>query len=205
MKPVGNLRYRHIGRGEQVFDFLHNLPVYELLGRSPRDSGRYFRKVVGGDAELVGIEFHLVPRIAVLRHQFAEAVEKSARGRNGFEVLGRSIENQLDLYRKKQILQMVSEHHAGGFCGGALRVIVGKGVPCFPQCPLFPGGRQYRFVVDALEECRRQRQDYFIGEFGRQLDHAHTEITARLVDNEQRIGENDCDVSASEHPPFEVD
>ena len=78
MEHVGDFFDRHVGCGEQMFDLHHDLPVDELLGRRFRDSGGYLRKVVGGDAELVGIEFYLVLRIAVLRHQFAEAVEKAA-------------------------------------------------------------------------------------------------------------------------------
>ena len=79
VEHVGDLLDRHVRRGEQMLDLHHDLPVDELLGRRLRDSGSYLRKVVGCDAELVGIEFHLVLRIAVLRHQFAEAVEKAAR------------------------------------------------------------------------------------------------------------------------------
>ena len=78
------------------------------------------RAVVRRDAEFVGIEFHLVMQIAVFRHQFAEAVEKAARGWDGFDILGRSIENQLDFHREKQILQLVLHHHAGRFRDGTL-------------------------------------------------------------------------------------
>ena len=130
MKRVGDLLDRHVGRGEQMFDLHHDLPIDELFGGCLRESGGYLREIVRGDAKFVGIEFYLVLRIAVFRHQFAKAVEEPARGRDGCEVFGRGIEHQADLHREKQILQLIPYHHAGRFRDGALHVMVGKGVPC---------------------------------------------------------------------------
>lgn len=148
VEHVGDLLDRHVRRGEQMLDLHHDLPVDELLGRRLRDSGGYLRKVVGCDAELVGIEFHLVLRIAVLRHQFAEAVEKAARRGDGFDIPGRGIENQLDLHCEKQILQLIPYHHTGRLRGRALSAMVDMGIPCLRQYPVLPGGRQYRLIVE---------------------------------------------------------
>ena len=204
VEHVGDLLDRHVRRGEQMLDLHHDLPVDELLGRRLRDSGSYLRKVVGCDAELVGIEFHLVLRIAVLRHQFAEAVEKAARRGDGFDIPGRSIENQLDLHCEKQILQLIPYHHTGRLRGRALSAMVDMGIPCLRQYPFLPGGRQYRLVVDAFEKYRRERQDDFIGERGGDFDQPHPKITAGPMYDEQRVGKDDRNVAATEHPSFEI-
>ena len=78
------------------------------------------------------------------------------------------------------------------------------GVPCLRQYPHFPGRRQYRLVADAFEECRREGQDDLVGERGRHFDHPHPKIAACPVYDKQRVGKDDRNASAAEHPSFEV-
>ena len=204
MEPVGDLLDRQVGRGEQMFDLYYDLPIDQLLGRRCRDFGSYLRKVIRRDAELVGIEFHLVLRIAVFRYQFAEAVEKTARGGDGSDIFGRSIENQLDLHREKEILQLIPNHHTGRFRDGTLHIMVDMGIPHLQQYPLLLGGRQYRLVVNAFEECRREGKDDFICECGRYFDRAYPKIAACSMYDEQCVGKDYGNVSTAKYPSLEV-
>lgn len=74
---LGDFLDRKVGGRKQHLDFKDELAVDKLFGRHFDSSISDFIQVVGRDAELVGIKFHLVFFAAVFHQKVAELNEKT--------------------------------------------------------------------------------------------------------------------------------